>query len=50
MPEPSKTWNIVFPFRLVNRIMDIASRKKITAAAVVRDAAERYVKDEEDKK
>tara|TARA_A100001391_G_scaffold178900_2_gene143608 strand:+ start:10363 stop:10518 length:156 start_codon:yes stop_codon:yes gene_type:complete len=50
MTEPSKTWNIVFPFRLITRIREIASKKNITAASVVREAAERYVEEVEGKK
>jgi|TARA_R110002012_G_scaffold119338_2_gene268435 predicted DNA-binding protein len=50
MTEPSKTWNIVFPFRLINRIRDIASKQNVTAASVVREAAERYVEEEESEK
>ena len=50
MTEPSKTWKIVFPFRLITRIREIASKKNITAASVVREAAERYVEEVEGKK
>tara|TARA_R100001126_G_C4824960_1_gene148731 strand:+ start:486 stop:641 length:156 start_codon:yes stop_codon:yes gene_type:complete len=50
MTEPSKTWNIVFPLRLITRIREIALNKNATAASVVREAAERYVDEVEGKK
>ena len=50
MTEPSKTWNIVFPLRLISRIREIASNKNATAASVVREAAERYIDEVEGKK
>ena len=47
MKEPSKTWNIVFPKRLIKQIRDVATKRNVTAATVVREAAERYIKDGE---
>lgn len=50
MKEPSKTWNIVFPKRLIKQIRDVATKRNVTAATVVREAAERYVEEEESEK
>ena len=50
MAEPSRTWNIMFPLRLIDRIRDVASKENKTAASVVRDAAERYIEELEGKK
>ena len=43
MTEPSKTWNIMFPIRLIGAIKKSADSEKLTAAALVRKAAEIYM-------
>ena len=40
MDEESRTWNIVFPVRLIEEIKDKAVERNITAASLVREILE----------
>ncbi len=41
--EPTQTWNIVFPVRLIEQITEAAKNQNVTSASLVRAAAESYL-------